>query len=67
MKKTPSRRNCETGIPCRAGKNITIRIDDDLYRKARMKAAEQSTSISALFRNFLVRLRVGESAENEFP
>jgi hypothetical protein len=47
-------------------KNITISIDDDLYRQARMKAAEQSSSISALFRDFLIRLTVGESAETEF-
>jgi hypothetical protein len=47
-------------------KNITISIDDDLYLQARMKAAEQSTSISALFKNFLIRLTVGESAESEF-
>ena len=47
-------------------KNITISIDDELYRQARMKAAEKSTSISALFKNFLVRLTVGESAETEF-
>ena len=47
-------------------KNITISIDDDLYRQARMKAAEQSTSISALFKNFLIRLTVSESAETEF-
>lgn len=47
-------------------KNITVSIDDDLYRQARMKAAEQSTSISALFKNFLVRLTVGEAAESEF-
>ena len=47
-------------------KNITISIDDELYRQARMKAAEQSTSISALFKNFLIRLTVGESAETEF-
>jgi hypothetical protein len=33
-------------------KNITISIDDDLYRQAHMKATEQSTSISAWFRNF---------------
>lgn len=49
-----------------AMKNITISIDDDLYRQARMKAAEQSSSISALFRDFLIRLTVGESAETEF-
>ncbi|PAW65185.1 MAG: hypothetical protein B9S38_15565 [Verrucomicrobiia bacterium Tous-C4TDCM] len=47
-------------------KNITISIDDDLYRQARMKAAEQSTSVSALFRDFLIRLTVDESAETEF-
>lgn len=47
-------------------KNITISIDDDLYRQARMKAAEQSTSISALFKNFLIRLTVSEAAETEF-
>ncbi len=28
-------------------KNITISMDDELYRLARIKAAEQSTSISA--------------------
>ncbi len=47
-------------------KNITISIEDELYRRARMKAAEQSTSISALFKNFLVRLTIGETAETEF-
>jgi hypothetical protein len=47
-------------------KNITISIDDDLYRQARTKAAEQSTSVSALFRDFLIRLTVDESAETEF-
>lgn len=47
-------------------KNITVSIDDDLYRQARIKAAEQSTSISALFKNFLIRLTSNESAETEF-
>lgn len=47
-------------------KNITIRIDDNLYRRARMKAAEQGTSISALVRDFLIRLTVDGSAEAEF-
>ncbi len=37
-------------------KNITIAIEDDIYRKARIKAAEQDTSISALVKNYLVRL-----------
>ncbi|RFC52922.1 MAG: hypothetical protein DVB22_000279 [Verrucomicrobia bacterium] len=47
-------------------KNITISIDDDLYGRARMKAAEQGTSISALFRDYLIRLTVEGSAEAEF-
>ena len=47
-------------------KNITISVDDELYRLARIKAAEQSTSISALFRAFLIRLTGGEAAETEF-
>lgn len=47
-------------------KNITISIDDDLYHAARIKAAQQETSISGLFRNFLIRLTTDESAETEF-
>ena len=47
-------------------KNITVSVDDDLYRRARMKAAEESTSISALFKTFLIRLTGGEEAESEF-
>ena len=47
-------------------KNITITVDDDLYRLARVKAAEQSTSISAMFKSFLVRLTESEGAETEF-
>lgn len=34
-------------------KNITVSVDDDTYRRARMKAAEQDTSVSALVRQFL--------------
>jgi len=47
-------------------KNITISIDDNLYRRVRVKAAEQGTSISALFRDFLIRLTVDGSAEADF-
>lgn len=47
-------------------KNITVSIDDDLYRAARIKAAQQSTSISGLFRDFLVRLTTDEAGETEF-
>lgn len=47
-------------------KNITITLDDEVYRKARIKAAEQSTSISALFKAFLIRLTAQERVESEF-
>jgi predicted CopG family antitoxin len=42
-------------------KNITISIDDDTYRRARMKAAAQDTSVSALVRRFLTDLALEES------
>ncbi len=47
-------------------KNITVSIDDELYRAARIKAAEESTSISGLFKAFLIRLTSDESAETRF-
>jgi len=40
-------------------KNITISIDDDVYRQARIKAAQQDTSVSALVKDYLVRLIAG--------
>ena len=55
--------NCETVFRMR---NVTTSVDDDLYREARIKAAEQGTSISALFRNFLVQLTGREATESEF-
>ena len=42
-------------------KNITVTVDDETYRKARMKAAEQDTSVSALVKRFLTGLVAGES------
>jgi len=42
-------------------KNITVSIDDETYRRARMKAAEQDTSVSALVRRFLTELTAVES------
>jgi hypothetical protein len=47
-------------------KNITVSIDDDLYRAARIKAAEQSTSVSALFKGFLMHLTDSKTTETEF-
>ena len=37
-------------------KNITVSLDDDVYRRARVKAAEMDTSVSALVKKYLVEL-----------
>jgi hypothetical protein len=37
---------------CDPVKNITLSIEDDLYRLARRKAAEMETSVSGLVRNY---------------
>jgi uncharacterized protein YdaU (DUF1376 family) len=42
-------------------RNITVSVDDDTYRRARRKAAEQDTSVSALVRQFLTELASDES------
>ena len=36
-------------------KNITVAIADDVYRRARVRAAERGTSVSATVRDFLIR------------
>ena len=42
-------------------KNLTVSLDDETYRRARMIAAQRDTSVSALVRAFLVELTSGES------
>ena len=42
-------------------KNITVSIPDEIYRRARIRAAEQGTSVSALVAGFLEGLADGES------
>jgi hypothetical protein len=37
-------------------KNITITVDDDTYRKARIAAAHRDASVSALVKKFLLSL-----------
>jgi predicted CopG family antitoxin len=37
-------------------KEITISVDDDIYRRAHNKAAERDTSVSELVRRFLTEL-----------
>jgi hypothetical protein len=43
-------------------KNITVSVDDGTYRRARVKAAERETSISALVKNFLIKFAEEESS-----
>jgi plasmid stability protein len=40
-------------------KNITVSVPDDVYRRARIRAAERDTSVSGLVREFLQRLDEG--------
>ena len=42
--------------------NITVSIDDDVHRCARIKAAERGISVSAAVREFLIRW-AGEETE----
>lgn len=42
-------------------KNITVSVDDETYRRARVAAAERDTSVSALVKRFLTELASGES------
>ena len=37
-------------------KNVTVSLPDEVYRKARIKAAERNTSLSSLVRKFLESL-----------
>lgn len=41
-------------------RNITVVVDEETYRRARMKAAELDTSVSRLVRDYLVELAAGE-------
>ena len=47
---------------CDSMKNITVSVDDELYHRARVRAAEQRSSLSALVRRFLIRLVEEEPA-----
>ena len=44
-------------------KNITVSLDDEVYRRARMIAAQRDTSVSALVKRYLVDLGSGEGKE----
>jgi plasmid stability protein len=42
-------------------KNITVSLDDETYRRARILAAERGTSVSALVKGFLSEVASGEN------
>lgn len=42
-------------------KNVTVAIDDQLHRRARIRAAEIGTSLSAVVRRFLSEFAGGET------
>jgi plasmid stability protein len=42
-------------------RNLTVSLPEDVYRRARIKAAERDVSVSALVREFLSKLAEGES------
>ena len=64
----PQTSNLERRTPCfsqarRYGglvKNITVSLPDEVYRKARVKAAERNTSLSAMVKQFLESLAEDE-------
>ncbi len=43
--------------------DLTLDIDDDLLRRARIRALEQGTSVNAVVRDFLVRFADDEPAD----
>jgi plasmid stability protein len=53
-----ARRGCESQFLCNCAnlmsmRNITIAVPDDVYREARIRAAERGTSVSALVGDYL--------------
>jgi predicted transcriptional regulator len=46
---------------CENMKNLTVSLDDETYRRARIIAAERDTSVSALVKRFLTELAAEES------
>lgn len=46
---------------CGNVRNITVSLEDEIYRRARVAAAERGTSVSALVRGYLEELGSAES------
>jgi hypothetical protein len=63
----PGGRRAQKLCYCVAVKNLTVSVPDDVYRNARVAAAERDTSVSALVVAYLQRLsgRMDEFARLE--
>ena len=48
-------------------RNITVSVDDETHRLARIRAAELDTSVSALVREFLANLARGQASGPGMP
>jgi hypothetical protein len=48
-------------------RNITVSVEDEVYRQARIKAATWDTSVSALVKGFLIQLTLDENTRTERP
>ena len=46
---------------CETMKNVTVSLDDDTYRNARIRAAEAGRSLSAMVRDYLQDLGSGQT------
>lgn len=46
---------------CEGVRNITVSVDEETYKRARIKAAELDTSVSRLVRDFLHELSAEET------
>ena len=47
-------------------KNITVSVDEETYSRARIRAAQAGTSVSALVRSYLVSLNQTDGVDTEF-
>jgi plasmid stability protein len=45
--------------------NLTIALDDEILRRARLKALQQGTSVNALLREYLVQYAGTRSAQEQ--
>ncbi len=50
---------------CEHVKNITVSVPDDVYRAARIAAAEQGTSVSAVVARYLGELASGDARASQ--